>query len=223
MRSLKLALLGAGCAMALSATANAAVVTSAADGPDPGPRAGETYIIDFDPGLEAGVTLTEDSQIVNASQVGITAAPLGDLTNFLTVPYDSVPGTATMDFAAFLGGRNVAGFSFYWGSIDSYNTLELLNRSGGVIDTFTGNDFATPANGQQLSPDHNRRVYFDLTGSDQELGGLRFTSTQFAFESDTFSFNAVPEPATWALMIMGFGGIGAMLRSNRRRQALAAV
>jgi hypothetical protein len=27
----------------------------------------------------------------------------------------------------------------------------------------------------------------------------------------------VPEPATWALMILGFGGAGAMLRSQRRR------
>jgi len=31
--------------------------------------------------------------------------------------------------------------------------------------------------------------------------------------------NEVPEPATWAMMIMGFGGVGAMLR--RRRTALA--
>lgn len=27
---------------------------------------------------------------------------------------------------------------------------------------------------------------------------------------------AVPEPATWALMILGFGGAGAMLRGRRR-------
>jgi hypothetical protein len=33
---------------------------------------------------------------------------------------------------------------------------------------------------------------------------------------------AVPEPATWALMIMGFGGAGAMLRGQRRRQGVAA-
>lgn len=31
----------------------------------------------------------------------------------------------------------------------------------------------------------------------------------------------VPEPATWALMIMGFGGAGAALR--RRRVAVAAI
>ena len=33
--------------------------------------------------------------------------------------------------------------------------------------------------------------------------------------------NAIPEPGTWALMIGGFGGAGAMLRRNRR-QAVAA-
>lgn len=32
---------------------------------------------------------------------------------------------------------------------------------------------------------------------------------------------AVPEPSTWALMITGFGGVGAMLRGNRRRNAPA--
>jgi hypothetical protein len=36
---------------------------------------------------------------------------------------------------------------------------------------------------------------------------------------DGFSIRAVPEPATWALMILGFGGVGAVLR---RRRALAA-
>jgi len=30
---------------------------------------------------------------------------------------------------------------------------------------------------------------------------------------------AVPEPASWALMIAGFGGLGAATRSNRKRVA----
>ena len=33
---------------------------------------------------------------------------------------------------------------------------------------------------------------------------------------------AVPEPASWALMIMGFGAMGSMLRSSRRRATLTA-
>jgi hypothetical protein len=45
-----------------------------------------------------------------------------------------------------------------------------------------------------------------------------FAATGF---SATFS-GAIPEPGTWALMIMGFGGAGAMLRSRRRALASAA-
>ncbi|MDO9429689.1 MAG: THxN family PEP-CTERM protein [Phenylobacterium sp.] len=34
--------------------------------------------------------------------------------------------------------------------------------------------------------------------------------------------SAVPEPATWAMMIIGFGAVGTMVRTSRRRNTLAA-
>jgi hypothetical protein len=34
---------------------------------------------------------------------------------------------------------------------------------------------------------------------------------------------AVPEPATWAMMFVGFGGLGAAMRSQRRKAAVAAA
>jgi hypothetical protein len=41
------------------------------------------------------------------------------------------------------------------------------------------------------------------------------------FAVDNINVAGVPEPASWALMLVGFGGLGAVLR-NRRRLALAA-
>lgn len=32
----------------------------------------------------------------------------------------------------------------------------------------------------------------------------------------------VPEPAAWAMMLVGFGGLGGMLRNRRSKAALAA-
>lgn len=44
-------------------------------------------------------------------------------------------------------------------------------------------------------------------------------STTWNFETN----GAVPEPASWALMLMGFGGLGAMLRRARRAGAVATA
>jgi hypothetical protein len=42
-------------------------------------------------------------------------------------------------------------------------------------------------------------------------------------ETDTLAaqFNAVPEPATWAMMLLGVGMIGAGLRTARRKNDMA--
>lgn len=37
-----------------------------------------------------------------------------------------------------------------------------------------------------------------------------------------FRIGSVPEPASWALMLMGFGGLGAVMRSRRNMAASAA-
>jgi len=41
--------------------------------------------------------------------------------------------------------------------------------------------------------------------------------------SGAISVSAVPEPATWAMMIVGFFGLGAMLRRSRRNGALVTA
>lgn len=59
------------------------------------------------------------------------------------------------------------------------------------------------------------------------------TTTRIAFTNETgladnyaglddVSLTAVPEPATWAMMVMGFLGMGGAVRASRRRALLAA-
>lgn len=70
---------------------------------------------------------------------------------------------------------------------------------------------------------------------DQDNAGFSFSSVNPVLgitsgQLDDFTANnvvgtfsgAVPEPGTWALMILGFGGAGAMLRSRRRSNLLTA-
>ena len=84
---------------------------------------------------------------------------------------------------------------------------------------------------------------FDTTGhTDSNLGWksetLKFTATSsselLTFASGDGAGSAwgpaiadisveVPEPATWAMMLMGFGGLGAAMRMNRRRQGVAVA
>lgn len=47
-------------------------------------------------------------------------------------------------------------------------------------------------------------------------------SAELGVRIDSITGAGVPEPATWALMLMGFGGLGAMLRRRRAAAAVAA-
>jgi hypothetical protein len=39
----------------------------------------------------------------------------------------------------------------------------------------------------------------------------------------SLSIAPVPEPASWAMMLVGFGGLGATLHASRRKAAIATA
>jgi hypothetical protein len=47
---------------------------------------------------------------------------------------------------------------------------------------------------------------------------LQPNGNDFALDDMSLNGTAVPEPATWTTMLLGFGSLGAMLRMSRRRQ-----
>jgi PEP-CTERM motif-containing protein len=66
-------------------------------------------------------------------------------------------------------------------------------------------DFAAPGEGlEPVSPDN----VYEIT---------RYTGTQIVA---SVAEGGVPEPATWAMMLVGFGAIGMAMRRNRRRAVL---
>ena len=118
-------------------------------------------------------------------------------------------------------------FSFYMGSPDSRspggigfnNTLNFkFYTASGDISLAGVNIWGGPGvqvgNGAQT---FGTTVTYDF-GSD-DVSKIEFSSGGNSFEFDKLAGVAVPEPATWAMMIMGFGAAGVMLR--RRRSAVA--
>jgi|JI10StandDraft_1071094.scaffolds.fasta_scaffold226895_3 hypothetical protein len=133
-----------------------------------------------------------------------------DPTRYASVQRDTVSTLSVRD------GAYLTDFSFYMGSPDAYNRV-TFNYIGGSQVLDGANIWSGPAFGGDRAKGF--RVYYDF-------GGAKVTSIVFSTgASNAFEFDglagtvAVPEPATWAMMIMGFGVAGAKLR--RRRTAIA--
>ena len=198
------------CAIA-AAPAYAQVTLSSTPGSDPYAGPAPTY--DFESArrpITGGLVTTGDLN-------GIRAQPYGSTGNYWTVgPSDGSPGE--MDLSSFAG---IASISFIWGSVDSYNTIQVLDRLGGVLATFTGADAAVNPNGNQTDPITNPLALLTFSGTMQgNIGGLRLSSTNNAFETDNFTITAVPEPGVWAMLLLGFGFIGAFMRGQSRTRRI---
>jgi len=219
---LKAAGVAAIASFAIAGSANA-VTFSTANGPYPGTPVGHAVQHDFE--LGDAPVLSGDYDIVQGSLSNVYQAPLGDPTRYLVVPGDgSSSGTATLNLTSFLTGLYTDSLSFYWGSVDTYNKLEVLSRTGVVMATFDGSDLGSIAFGSGTNPNANVLFTLNFAGSERaDFGQLRFTSSQKAFEIDhiTLGTSAVPEPATWAMMITGFGLAGAAIRRRRTAFSMA--
>jgi hypothetical protein len=205
--------------LALTGAAGAAVTVTLTPGPmDPQYFAGEAahqngFTIDgVTWSLVSGVAETEKGSLTN-----VYAAPLGMGTNPLTgTTYMSVEGGGT-EMATW--NTPQTSLALYWGSIDGDGNINSLSISMGAY-TLTGVELATmfgaDGNGNQVSPLGNQLVR--ITGLDP-FTTATFSSTANAFE---FSLASVPEPSTWAMMALGFAGLGyAAFRRNSKGRALA--
>lgn len=173
---------------------------------------GSQIIEDFNDGTSAFV--------VNSGTAGIY--PAGGVTN---IAADPAVG-ASDPFYAVLGGglatynftNPLSQFSFILGSADVYNSLTVLLAGGGMT-AFTGQQLIDSgvADGNQSSPRTNGRLI--INGDGQLITGFQLASSENSFEIDDLAgVAAVPEPATWAMMFLGFSFMGAAMRNAKRKQ-----
>ncbi|WP_083276895.1 PEPxxWA-CTERM sorting domain-containing protein [Sphingobium phenoxybenzoativorans] len=145
---------------------------------------------------------------------------LPSATSATTATYTAIPGLFSI---------NIGGFS---ASLNSFNAFVRDDDGGPDDDMYV---FSSPLPGVDgnSSPYSWNLLFADSsktqvtsTGLPEAIPALGSHYTSFnisggkeqsaSFGSTSLAVSAVPEPATWLLMIAGFGAAGAMLRRRRR-------
>lgn len=182
-------LLKLGVATAIAATALPATAEAATI-----VAANTTVNAQLDPAANNGFTIGfSDSNLANPFNEVLTFTT--DIAGQISINLTSVTTSAAndTDFAnVFLSGTGIAAPISIAQILADPNETRALNNFNVGVGTFTLNILGTPG-----------------TSSGSFGGSVAFTAAAAA----------VPEPGTWAMMLVGFGAIGFSMRRRRRHTA----
>jgi hypothetical protein len=105
----------------------------------------------------------------------------------------TLPGTATS-------------LSLNYGTFDGSNVTFALSSGGTFTQGSTGNGYAVPD-------------FFSVSGS---FSSVLVTSTDSVLSLNNLTYSAVPEASTWAMMLLGFAGLGYAGYRSRKAISIAA-
>jgi hypothetical protein len=201
--------------LASAGAAGAAITVTYDAGPFSSVALGNGGVETFDAATLGLGTLASTFGAYSGTYTGIQVNPADQYTASSLHNYAVTFSYTSAYTLALTSGVNY--FGFYNEAADNSNTVNFY--SGGVGGTLVGTYHSSIADQQ--------RAFVNVRGS-QTFDTIVFSDTLPAnqgthgFETDNHTVAMVPEPASWALMILGFGGVGVSLR-NRRRAAVATA
>lgn len=146
-----------------------------------------------------GFSMTDATHVLSTATVGwsdnTAASATTTSSNFTSF------GAPSGDWTSF-GPEDFVG-TFYVDPTDPLVYLSMYLSAGGAADT-------------SASFNHTAAISFDLPT------GVSFTSASGSFLTAQETAGAVPEPGTWAMMLVGFGAVGVAIR-RKRSPALASA
>jgi len=201
MTSFKTLLLAA-TVFAMPSAANAALVGSLGGGTGP-------FRTLTSAGLDGGAVATLSGGAVYTADLPFADIPAGNIAGNAFLAAGLRAGQpATLSFT------NPANYvSFLWGSPDTYNSLTLTTNVATYAFDVASLGFSVRDGNQSFS----QYVQFAATAG-ETINSLSFSNTIVAdaFEVANFTVTAVPEPATWGMMLVGFGMVAGAARYRRR-------
>jgi serralysin len=171
--------------------------------------------------------------------------PDSDVANSTTIPHATViglPGNGSFDYFSFTVGAGSTGlfdldYIYDQGNVDSY--LRLYNFAGLLLaenDDDHAGDSSIPLYESGTGTVYGGHILdsaiqytFGTAGTyvievgnccvGPQSGGQGY-ELQVSLTNHSIN-SAVPEPATWAMMLLGFGGMGVALRRGRKLTTVA--
>lgn len=157
--------------------------------------------------LSAG---SQPATSIGIDYVGGAYSNVPDVTNFAALQGLNASKPFTVDLNTYIPGLVATASSIFFSITNSSGAV--VYSSGGLPDTTTS--ITIGAGTLTAGGSYTFDLLFDnrITGSDYING---YPVTQFYDTHTDGSFataGAVPEPSTWAMLLMGFIGVGVMMR-----------
>ena len=219
---MKSVLLGFAAAAALATGASAAVVTFDFQNPGPNMSPGDSHAYSsgglsitatgFASNGGAETALFDKSNGGDENGLGLTDDPSTDNeitgANFVQIDTHGLPTGSTFGFEMGSSTSLEEWRVFGSNTADSLGTT-LVTGTDELVDHTLAGGF--------------RYYDFEALGTLCAPGSVDFCGSANVLVHDFAVTTAVPEPATWAMMLVGVGGLGAMLRFSRKPASQAAL